>query len=543
MKINVFLSCFTVVFVANVAPVLAEEVTWTKHIAPIIYNNCTECHRPNVGAPFVFETYEQVKKKAELIQDVTQSRFMPIWVPERGNIPIHGERGLEDDEIDLIAAWVNQGTPEGDPADLPVKPTFPEGWQLGTPDVIVTMEGEYVIPAEGPDIYHNFVVHMPELPKGKWIKGVEVRPSSMGVVHHCLIDLDTSGSAMKRDLAEPGPGFSGMENAYEDMRIGGYAVGARPRFYPDGVALPLPEGGGDMILEMHFNPTGKEEREKTQVGIYLTDVAPTRQADGILLPAMFGLASDMDIPAGEKAYAVTDSYTLPVDVDLFACIPHAHYLCKEAEALATLPDGKVLTLLRIHDWNFAWQEQYIYENLVPLPKGTRIDMKQVYDNSAENPHNPHNPPKRVTWGPNTTDEMAGIGFLVMPVNPQDITVLEAAYAEYRENKVKTADPELMRPIVVGEIYRRFDKNKDGTLSVLEKLGIAKFGINEWRMSSELNLESQKVEEILAMRTIGKDIRDDIITIGGGILLIVLAILAALVYALRRIFRRQRPAHA
>jgi hypothetical protein len=210
--------------------------------------------------------------------------------------------------------------------------------------------------------------------------------------------------------------------------LGGWAVGATPVFLADGLALPLPKGS-DVVLQMHFHMTGKPETERSVVGIYFADRAPERKLWAVQIPAVFGFGAGLDIPAGEKSYTIQDSMTLPVDVQAFAASAHAHYVAKEMKATATLPDGSTQPILWIQDWDFNWQDRYTYKAPVTLPKGTRIDVKLTYDNSAANPRNPSNPPKRVLWGEQSFDEMGSVGMQIVALKKEDEAALQQLFTE------------------------------------------------------------------------------------------------------------------
>jgi hypothetical protein len=218
--------------------------------------------------------------------------------------------------------------------------------------------------------------------------------------------------------------------------LGGWAVGAGARELPDGLAYRLPKGS-DLILSTHFHPSGKVEEEASTVALYFAEKPPTQRFTGIQLPFGFGILAGIDIPAGKKDFAIEDSFVLPVDVKAFGVSAHAHYLAKEVHVTATLPDGKKKTLLRISDWDFAWQEQYQFQEFVPLPRGTRLQMRMTYDNSADNPRNPTRPPRRVRWGRQTTDEMGSITLQVVAAREAEFPRLRTAYQEHvRESALK-----------------------------------------------------------------------------------------------------------
>jgi len=407
-------------------PLVAQRatITFSETIAPIVYANCVTCHRPGEAAPFSLITYEDVRRRGKLLVTVTQQRLMPPWQAMHGYGDFEGERRLTDDQIKAIAAWVDAGMPQGDPVRMPPLPTFPDGWHLGSPDLVLRMAEPFDVPASGPDVFRNFVIPS-GLTEDKWVRAVEFRPSARAVVHHALFAYVPGGSLRAVNGADGRPGFRGLAPIGLTGRggggsgpLGGWAVGGTPRFLPEGQALPIARNA-DVVLQMHFHPTGKPQREQSTIGIYFAQSAPERRMANLQLPGLFGVGAGIDIPAGEKTYAIESSATLPVDVTLFAVNPHAHYLGKEMKATATLPDGTSRPLLWIQDWDFNWQDGYNYKEPVVLPKGSRIDVRIVYDNSAGNPRNPSSPPRRVQWGEQSTDEMGSIGFLLQPIRRED----------------------------------------------------------------------------------------------------------------------------
>jgi hypothetical protein len=411
------------------APAATAAVTFTEHVAPIVFANCTPCHRPGEAAPFALMTYEDVARRGRLIAAVTESRVMPPWKAEAGSHPFRDERRLSQAEIDTIQRWVERGMPRGDANRMPAVPVFASGWKLGPPDLVVEMPVAYQVPADGPDIYRNFVLPI-ELPQDKWIRAIDLRPSARTAVHHVLYFADSTGSARKADAADPLAGFSGMRpGGLRATALGGWALGQQPHLYPEGIALPLP-ANADLVLQYHFHPTGKAETEKTLVGLYFADRAPERTLTAIQLPALFSFFAGLDIPAGEPRFQIEDAFVLPIDVEGIAIGAHAHYLGKELTMTATLPDGTQQTLLSIRKWDFAWQDRYLFQTPVPLPKGTRLHARIVWDNSAGNPRNPSDPPVRVTWGEQSKDEMGSLTLQVIPRRPEDVATLQAAYRRH-----------------------------------------------------------------------------------------------------------------
>ncbi len=354
-----------------------SQVTFNHDIAPILYRTCARCHRPGEAGPFSLLTYADAKSHALQIAAVTKTRFMPPWLPEDGDLKFADELRLSEDEIARIQTWVEQGALEGNPKDLPAKPTFVEGWQLGKPDVVVKAEKAYALPASGSDNYWNFVFRTP-VDRTRWLKAMEIRPGDKRLVHHAnvLVDRQQSG---RRQEGEPGAGFGGMELTIEseafdpDSHFLFWKPGSIPYVEPDGMALRL-DKDTDLILNAHLQPSGKPETIQPTLGLYFTDKPATMR------PILLQLESDrmLDIPPDEKHFVVTDEFTLPSDVNVLAIYPHAHYLGKDLQAIAKLPDGRSETLIHIPDWNLNWQAVYRYAQPVRLPKGTTISMKLAH---------------------------------------------------------------------------------------------------------------------------------------------------------------------
>jgi len=413
-------SCVTIVAFAKHEGALAhpalpngQPVTFNRDIAPIVFHYCAPCHRAGEAGPFPLLTFADAKSHARQIAAVTAKRFMPPWLPDPQELRFADELRLSDEQIGLIQKWVEEGEAEGAPADLPATPQFVPGWQLGRPDKIVQAEKPYILPESGSDMYWNFIFRTP-VDQTRWLKAIEIRPGDKRVVHHANILVDRNQSARAQE-AEPGTGFAGMELKIEseafdpDSHFLFWKPGTVIRPEPAGMALRL-DKDTDLVLNVHLQPSGKPENIRPSLGLYFTDQPAT------LFPLLLQMENDrqLDIPPGAKHFLVTDEFTLPVDVDLLAIYPHAHYLGKDLQAVATLPDGSAKTLIHIPQWDLNWQAVYRYADPVPLPKGTTIAMRYIYDNSSENIANPNNPPRRVVAGNRSTDEMAHLWLQVLP---------------------------------------------------------------------------------------------------------------------------------
>ena len=438
------------VFLFLLTPALAgrgASVSFNSDIAPIIHRHCSVCHRPGEAAPFPLLSYGDVAQKGRTIAKVTAARLMPPWKAEPASYAYRDERRLTGDEIELLQEWVKLGMPEG-AGKKPEAPKFVSGWRLGEPDLVVEMPAAYHVPADGPDIYRNLAVPL-GLKDDQWIAAIDMRPSARAAVHHVLYFADPTGRAHEKPQQGDEPGFGGMRAAGTTVPLGGWAIGAQPQFFPEGLALRVPKGS-DLVVQYHFHPTGKPEVEKALIGLYFAKKAPERSLTRIQMPPAYSLFSGLDIPAGRKDFVIRDSYTLPVAIDAVGVGAHAHYLGKELKMTATLPGGEARTLLAIKDWDFAWQDRYFFQHLVPLPKGTRLDVEIHWDNSAENPRNPSSPPVRVTWGEESKDEMGSISLITVAQQESDFATLQAGLTGRRNKLAKEqmrADPALALKIM------------------------------------------------------------------------------------------------
>ena len=337
------------------------------------------------------------------------------------------------------SGWIRVAV-EGDPASKPPIPTWPEGWQLGQPDLIVKLPRPYTLRPGGTDVFRNFVIPLPPSAT-RYVRAVEFHPDNPRVLHHAAIGIEPG--RLSRQLEKDGqePGFAEMSE--DELKVFGWSPGKAPFMEPADRAWLL-EGGSDLILEMHMLPTGKPEVIQPTIGLFFTNAPPSR------VPLLVKLESKtIDIPAGESDYVVADTYTLPADVEVQSVYPHAHYLATDMQGMATLPDGTVKWLIWIKAWDFKWQDQYRYATPLFLPKGTTLTMRFTYDNSPQNPRNPHHPPQRVMNGPLSSDEMAVLWLEVLPRNSIDSGILTKEFAQ-REQKADVAGAELRVRSAPGE---------------------------------------------------------------------------------------------
>lgn len=399
-----------------------SAVTFTRDIAPIIHARCLNCHREGQVAPFALENYEQVAKRAGQIVRVTKDRIMPPWIPGPGHDKFVGERWMTERELALLRTWSETGRAQGAAADLPPAPKFAEGWRLGQPDLVVKMPKPFTVPADGPDLLQNFVIPL-EIAEDKLVAAIEFHPGNKRVAHHSVLFLDGSGAARKLDDATPEPGYAnfGGPGFLPSGALGGWSVGNTPRALPNGMGRYLKKGS-DLVVQMHYHPTGKEETDQSEIGLYFVPkpVAESLKESAKLVGSIWLANYEMDIPAGTADYRRTTAYTLPKEVLMVGVVPHMHLLGKAMKVTAVLPDRSVKTLIEITHWNYNWQDEYYYERPFRLPAGTRLEVEAVFDNSEDNPSNPSSPPQRVTWGDGTTDEMLFCFFLLSADKTEDL---------------------------------------------------------------------------------------------------------------------------
>ncbi len=479
-------------FIACAAAASAEDVTYCKQVAPILWNNCASCHRPGEIGPFSLLTYKDAKKRAGFIKDITHDRRMPPWKAEAGYGDFRNVRRLSDEDLKTLAKWADASAPEGDPKDLPAMPHFPEGWQLGKPDLILTMPKTFTVYASGRDIYRNFVLKIP-IDTDRTVAATEFRPGNRRVVHHALFFLDAYGQARRRDGEDGKPGYStfGGIGVLPSGGLGGWAPGATPQRLPEGTGMFLAKGS-ELVMQIHYHPDGKEETDLSSVGIYFTPKPATTIVGGIAMRTR-----SLDIPPGDSKYTVhCETQPLPADVTALGIFPHMHNLGKEMKVTAYPPSGGEVPMIWIRDWDFNWQGAYRYVKPVRLPKGTVVKVDAVYDNSSDNPKNPSDPPRRVYWGEQTTDEMCLCGMTVITDTPADLRKVRAMnFAELgailgggqlpelrnrRAGLTPTIDAETRKKILaklpangfaipeaIAPLLAQFDTNHDGRLTAAE----------------------------------------------------------------------------
>lgn len=415
--------------VAAAGPASDSAPTYERDVAPIVAARCVSCHHDGGSAPFALSTYDQVRRRGETVRAVVARRYMPPWLPAQGEETFVGARRLSEEERQTLDAWVRAGMPRGEPpVGLARTPATADGRSaagLGSPDLELELDTPYVVPADGPDVYRSFVFPL-ELEEVRYVRAVEIRPGNLRVAHHASLGLDRGGSARHLDGLDDSPGFDGVWSGLGQSPPGhfvGWAPGKGPVVSPDGLAWRL-DPGRDLVLQLHMVPSGRPEQVRPSIALRFANEPPSARA--VLLRVG---STRLDIPAGEARHEATDRFVLPVDVRVLAVSPHAHYLTREVHVTARPPGASEMSLLDIPAWDVRWQEDYRYRTPLALPAGTEIATRLVFDNSIANVANPHMPPRRVVYGPATTDEMGDVWLQLLPASAADRRRLEREVAE------------------------------------------------------------------------------------------------------------------
>lgn len=413
-------------FLIAITYMASGQVTYTKDIAPIIYNNCTKCHRPNEIGPMPFTNYDEVQPQAEMIKYVTSIHYMPPWKPDPNYSRFQGERVLTQHQIDLLAEWADNGTPYGNAAEEPPLPNFPTGSQIGTPDLVLHMAESYEHNGGNADEYRVFVLPT-GLTEDKQVATIELRPGNTRILHHALLSYDDTGAARAMDAADPKYGYDGfggfgINSALNNM-FPGYVPGQKPILYPEGLGQLLPKGS-DLLMQVHYGPKPFPETDSTTVNIFFKKEAVDRQVTSFIFLPFAPLITNgpFIIPANTKK-TFHCQYTTPLKVSVFAIWPHAHLLANKYLVYVIHPNGDTTNLIKIDDWDFNWQGSYNFKKYIVLEPGSTIHVYATYDNTASNPSNPHDPPATVTWGEKTTDEMLFLPISYVPYKAGDENIV------------------------------------------------------------------------------------------------------------------------
>ena len=388
----------------------SAEVTYSREVSRILQSKCQQCHRPGDIAPMSLLTYDDAVNYADDIKRVVDQGIMPPWKPSEGAEKFKGAFNLSDQEKTDLLAWLANGTPLGDPADMP-EPTAPKGdWVLGDPDLVLKMPQAFT-PARGKDVYRCFV-----LPTGieedKWVTAIDILPGNRKEVHHVILYLDSTDQTEKLDAADPepgydcygGPGFALSGNLLNVLvngyALGGWAPGARPERLPTGIGMKLGKNVR-IVMQVHYNTLLRAGEDQTSIGLYFSQEPIKKQL--FYLPVV---NTSFKIPAGNASYVAKAQFPVVpgLEMQVINVFPHMHLLGTKIEVESEIR-GEKANLITINNWDFNWQGAYTFNEAIPMPAFGLLNLRCTFDNSINNPKNPNNPLKDVRWGEGTTDEM------------------------------------------------------------------------------------------------------------------------------------------
>ncbi len=371
----------------------ANVPDYATDIAPILRSVCQQCHIPNGIAPWAMTSYEVVRGWSPMIREVIRTRRMPPWHADPHVKDYQNDISLTSEQRQAIVHWIEAGSPRGKGKD-PLKENPPQeiAWALGEPDIIVELDTQ-LIPATGV-LDYRYVEQDIGLKEGKWVKAVDVIPGNRAVLHHCLVAV-IYPNGHKEPIERDSRWLTGL--------FATYAPGMEPEVFPEGSGRYLP-AGSKLEFQLHYTPTGREEKDATQIGIYFSD-KPATQEYLVIGP----YNATFEIPPHAKDYPVEATYHFDEPVTLYSMFPHMHFRGKSMKYTAIYPDGTEELLLSVPNYNFNWQRGYKLEEPVSLPAGSKILCEATFDNSAQNKYNPE-PNKPVYWGEQSFEEMM-IGYM------------------------------------------------------------------------------------------------------------------------------------
>ena len=420
-----------------------EWVTFSKQIAPIIYKNCTSCHRPGESGPFSLISYKDIASRGKLLKFVTQSRFMPPWPADAEYVHFMDEKVLSKDEIDLIALWVDGGCALGDSTKIPSPPVFPKGSQLGKPDLVIKFRDVYKIKGNGEDQF--LLMRVPyEIPKDTFITTIEVVPDNRKLLHHVnaqllSYDFDKKKDVFKgnvvinlEDVPDKMQAYEAIGLANDDgvsfptmtQSVTNYLPGVTPPIYPDGIGgFKMLRKGALFLKDIHYGPSRVDTTDQTSFNVFFAKCAPKRPTQEFQM-GTFGVSPTVPrlIIPPDTIMTFTSEYKLPIDISILTINPHMHLLGKSFWAYAVTLQGDTIPLIKIKKWDFRWQYFYTFKKMIKIPKGATIHSVGVYDNTRHNPNNPFSPPRLVAereGSMRTSDEMFQFIITYLPYESGD----------------------------------------------------------------------------------------------------------------------------
>lgn len=417
MRIRFLFAAVVVALITHSPMAWAQTPTFSRDVAPILYKNCVNCHRPGEMGPMSLLTYEDARPYARAIRAKVQDGAMPPWHAEAPRGVFLNDRRLTDADKTTLIAWADGGAPKGNAKDLPAIPKFAAGWEIGTPDAIVRMQMPFEVPAAG-TIPYQYIEVPTSFAEDKWVQAIEIRPGVRSVVHHVLVfSREPNGTNRSPGFTTvvpkplpPRPQADGAPRPATPNRgvlIATTAPGANAMTFRPGAAL-LIKAGSVLTFQIHYTANGETVKDTSSIGFVFAKQQPQQEMrTGAFLNAFF------TIPAGANNEAVESAIQFNDDSHIWAIFPHTHVRGKSWEYRLVLPDGASRVVLSVPKYDFNWQTYYTFTEPLVAPKGARLEATAHYDNSVSNKANP-DPNVAVRWGDQTWQEMqySGITFTI-----------------------------------------------------------------------------------------------------------------------------------
>lgn len=439
-----------------------QTVTWSNDVASIVYTHCTPCHRPGEIGPMPFTNYQEASAYASMISFTVQTGYMPPWQPDPAYSHLLDERVMTQQEVQTIVDWVQQGALRGDPATEPPMPQYPSGSQLGEPDTVISMAQSYLHLGNNQDLYRVFVLPT-NLNTEKKIKAIEFRPGNKTIVHHAILGIDMTGQGRALDSLAPGYGYTqffGFGFTPTEDNWYGWAPGASAKFFPANIGKRLP-AGADILVQMHYAPSSVPALDSSSINLfYDRNNVVTRNEIIFPITPMDLTNGPFFIPAN-SVRTFNGRYRVNSDVSLTSIFPHSHLIGTDWKVYAVKPGNDTVNLISIPEWDFNWQGFYYFPRLIKLPAGTWVHASASYDNRASNPFNPNSPPRNISWGENTTDEMYLCYFGLVPYEPGDENIVLSDGSATEILKIKNKFYPIYPNPAVGQVQLGFQLNHAG----------------------------------------------------------------------------------
>ena len=473
-----------------------QTPTWADKIAPIIYKNCTSCHHTGGVAPFSLMTYNQASNVKSSIRNSITTGHMPPWPPDQKYSALAYSRALSDADKKALIDWANADAPSGNLANAPAAPVYTDAAAIPNPDWTQRIP-KYTV-SSNEDVYRCFPMRSGTT-VDKFITGLECLPGNGTIVHHILIFADNSNKCFELDAADPEPGYTSFGGVGSNSAnlIGTWVPGSQPQIYPAGMGVKLP-AGTNIILQIHYAPSSSGKTDSTMLRFKTSDQALREVRIVPILNHTSSLTNGPLVIPGNTTKTLNASFTNTlVDGTLISIGPHMHLIGRSIKSWQILPSGDTIPLIKIDNWDFHWQGSYLFKKAIKFPRLAKLQSTAFYDNTMNNPNQPSSPPKTVTLGESTTDEMMLIYFAFLAYQAGDENIiLENTTTETEDTPLSKTELSVFPNPVSQDITIRFElkEAEKMTIQVFDYQGVMvrnittnqhfDKGTNEWQVNTK-----------------------------------------------------------